>query len=349
MTRTRTRAHRRPTITDVARAAGVSTAVVSYALNDRPGVSAATRERVLRVAEEFGWRPSVAARSVRGGPQTVTLAVSGAAGSIAHDPDFLEFVSAVTDVLHERGLTLAMHVAERAEDTGRTFRTWWAERRFDAVIVPDVRVDDPRVVELCRIGAPTVVMAPWPAVAGLASVYLDEDAVAARVGAAVLELGHRRVAAVTGPTDLVRTRLRVDALRRTVADLGGRLEHRAVDASVDGAAAATHALLTAPEPPSAIVYDSDTGALAGLDVARRCGLQVPWDVSVVAVGDSALCRLSTPAITVLPVPMAALGSAVGHAAHAALDGLTGHRAVVPVAGLVRRGSTSPCVLTGVND
>ena len=53
---------RRPTITDVARAAGVSIAVVSYALNGRPGVSAATRERVLRVADEFGWRPSAAAQ-----------------------------------------------------------------------------------------------------------------------------------------------------------------------------------------------------------------------------------------------------------------------------------------------
>lgn len=323
----------------------MSTAVVSYALNDRPGVSAATRERVLRVAEEFGWRPSAAARSVRGGPQTVGLTVSGAPGTIAHDPAFLDFVSAVTDVLGERGLTLAVHVADSAEETHQVLRTWWAERRFDAMIVPDVRADDPRVVELCRVGAPTVAMAHWPATEGLATVCLDEQDVAARIGAAVLELGHRRVAAVTGPMDMLRTRLRVDALRRTVADLGGRLDHRAADATVDGAAAATHALLTGAEPPSAIVYDSDTGALAGLDVARRCGLHVPWDVSVVAVGDSGLCRLSTPAITVLPIPMAALGTAVGRAAHAALDGITGHRAVVPVTGLVRRGSTSPCELT----
>lgn len=345
MTRTSTRVHHRPTISDVARAAGVSTAVVSYALNDRPGVSAATRERVLRVAEEFGWRPSIAARSVRGGPQTVGLTVSGAPGTIAHDPAFLDFVSAVTDVLGERGLTLAMHVAECAEETARTFRTWWAERRFDAMIVPDVRVDDPRVIGLCRVGAPTVALAPWPVTEGLASVWLDEDDVAARAAAAVLELGHRRVAAVTGPMTMLRTRLRVDALRRTVTEHGGQLDHRAADASVDGAAAATHALLTGPEPPSAIVYDSDTGALAGLDVARRCGLQVPWDLSVVAVGDSALCRLSTPAITVLPMPMAALGTAVGRATQAVLDGVGGYRGVVPVSGLVRRGSTGPCVLT----
>jgi DNA-binding LacI/PurR family transcriptional regulator len=92
------------------------------------------------------------------------------------------------------------------------------------------------------------------------------------------------------------------------------------------------------------VYDSGTGALAGLDVARRCGLQVPWDLSVVAVGASGLCRLSTPAITVLPIPMTAMGTAVGRAAHAALEGQTGYRAVVPVTGLVRRGSTSPCAV-----
>ena len=96
---------RRPTITDVARAAGVSIAVVSYALNGRPGVSAATRERVLRVADEFGWRPSAAARSMRTGPRAIGLVFDrGAAGPVAQATGVLEFIISLQEVLATRNL-----------------------------------------------------------------------------------------------------------------------------------------------------------------------------------------------------------------------------------------------------
>lgn len=349
MTRTSTRAHHRPTITDVARAAGVSTAVVSYALNDRPGVSAATRERVLRVADEFGWRPSVAARSVRCGTRTVGLVVTCRPGTLAAEAHFLEFVTAATEVVAAEGLSLAVHVAAPGEDPAQTYREWWAERRFTLMVVPDVRTDDERVATLRQLGAPGVVLAPAATGEGLGCVTFDEEQVAERIISAAVELGHRTVAAVTGPMDLRRTQVRVAALRTAAARFEVRLAHRATDASVEAVAAATHALLTAPEQPSLIAYDTDTGALAALDVARRCGLSVPWDVSIIAIGDSGLCRLAMPPITVLPLPMAALGAAVGQGVLAVLAGDPDHRVVVPVGGLVLRGSTSPHVPVGARN
>ncbi|MDX6279547.1 MAG: hypothetical protein QOH03_618, partial [Kribbellaceae bacterium] len=89
---------RRVTIADIARAAGVSIAVVSYAVNGRPGVSAATRERVLRIAEEYRWRPSAAARSMHTGPRAVGLVVSTAAGGVSSATSFLDLVTAIQDV-----------------------------------------------------------------------------------------------------------------------------------------------------------------------------------------------------------------------------------------------------------
>ncbi len=349
MTRTSTRTHHRPTITDVARAAGVSTAVVSYALNDRPGVSAATRERVLRVAEEFGWRPSVAARSVRCGTRTVGLVVTCRPGTLAAEAHFLEFVTAATEVVSGRGLSLAVHVADADEDLAQTYREWWAERRFTLMVVPDVRTDDERVATLRRLGAPGVVLAPAVPAEGLGSVTFDEEQVAERIVSAAVELGHRTMAAITGPMDLRRTQVRVAALRSAATRFGIQLAHRATDASVEAVAAATNALLGGPDAPSLLAYDTDTGALAGLDVARRSGLSVPWDVSIVAIGDSGLCRLAMPPITVLPLPMASLGAAVGEAVVAVLDGDTDHRVVVPVGGLVLRGSTSPHVPVGARN
>ncbi|GEA88729.1 LacI family transcriptional regulator [Cellulomonas cellasea] len=332
---------RRPTISDVARAAGVSIAVVSYALNGRPGVSAATRERVLRVADEFGWRPSAAARSMRTGPRAVGLVLSRGAGAAAHATSFLDFVTATQDVVAQRGLALVLQIVDSAEAAVTTYREWWAERRFDVMVVTDVLTQDPRVEALRRMRAPAVVLGPPSVAQGLASVSLDEDEAYTRVANYLLELGHHDVAAVTAPATLHRTRLRLDALGRAMDAVGGRLVHEPTNATPEEAAAATRRLLTAPVPPSVIVYDSDQMAVAALDVARRTGLEVPWDLSILAGSDSALCRLATPSITTLPLPLGDLGTAAGEAVLAVLDGTADIERTVPIGGIAVRGSTGP--------
>jgi len=332
---------RRPTISDVARAAGVSIAVVSYALNGRPGVSAATRERVLRVADEFGWRPSAAARSMRSGPRAVGLVLSRGVGTAAHATSFLDFVTAIQDVVAARGLALVLQIVDSPEAAAATYREWWAERRFDVMVVTDVLTHDPRIEVLRRIHAPAVVVAPREVAAGLASVWLDETESFTRVATYLLELGHRSIAAVTAPIALHRTRMRLDALEAAIGSAGGTLVHEATNATAEEAAAATRRLLTAADPPSAIVFDTDQMAVAALDVARRTGLQVPWDLSILAGSDSALCRLATPSISTLPLPLGELGAAAGHAVLAVLDGEQDVGTCVPVRGIAVRGSTGP--------
>jgi DNA-binding LacI/PurR family transcriptional regulator len=319
----------------------VSIAVVSYALNGRPGVSAATRERVMRVADEFGWRPSAAARSMRTGPRAVGLVLSRGAGAAAHASSFLDFVTATQDVVTARGLALMLQIVDSPEAAVTTYREWWAERRFDVMIVTDVLTQDPRVEALRRMRAPAVVLGPPSVTQGLASVTLDDDESYSRVATYLLELGHHDVAAVTAPASLHRTRLRLGALRRAAVGAGGTLLHEATNATAEEAAAATRRLLTAPAPPSAIVYDSDQMAVAALDVARRTGIEVPWDLSVLAGSDSALCRLATPSISTLPLPLAELGTAAGEAVLAVLDGERDIERVVPIGGIAVRGSTGP--------
>ncbi|MET7279292.1 LacI family DNA-binding transcriptional regulator [Kribbella sp. NPDC005582] len=332
---------RRATIADIARAAGVSIAVVSYAVNGRPGVSAATRERVLRIAEEYRWQPSAAARSMHTGPRAVGLVVSTATGGVSSATSFLDLVTAIQDVFTDHGYALLLKVVDSVDAAVTTYRTWWAEHRFDVMIVTDVLSEDPRVEALRRLRAPAVVVGPPTAAQGLTSVCLDEDEAFTRVATYLIGLGHRQVAAVTAPPGLQSTQVRVAALTRTLEAAGGSLNWMTTDAGPEEAAAATRQLLTGPAPPSVIVYDSDQMALAALDVARRLGLEVPWDLSILAASDSALCRLSTPSITALPSPLRELGTAVGTAVLAVLNGQTPTGQVVPIGGLAIRGSTGP--------
>ncbi len=330
----------RATIADIAKAAGVSIAVVSYALNGRPGVSAATRERVLRVADEFGWRPSAAARSIRTGPRAVGIAVSGEASGIARAASFLDFMAATADVVAERRLTVSLAMTRSVAEAAETYREWWAARQFDVLVVPDPLVEDPRVEALRRVHASAVVLGPAVG-PDLASVSFDEEEAAHRLADYLLELEHRDIAVVTGPSEVQRTLVRNQALATRLTPAGVRLTFHPTNATAEEAAAATRTLLTGDPRPTAIVYDTDAMAVAGLDVARRSGVQVPWDVSIVATADSALCRLATPAITTLPMPLADLGTAVGRAVLAVLDGDTEATTVVPVGGLAVRGSTGP--------
>src|SRR3954451_5853653 len=91
---------RRPTIADVARRAGVSAAAVSFAVNDRPGVSSGTRERILAAARELGWRPSASARALtEAGTRAVGLVLARSAGELEADSFFVRFLSGIERVL----------------------------------------------------------------------------------------------------------------------------------------------------------------------------------------------------------------------------------------------------------
>lgn len=325
----------------MARAAGVSIAVVSYALNGRAGVSAATRERVLRVADELGWRPSAAARSMRTGPRAVGLVLHRGPGTSAQASTVLDFVSATQDLLVEHGLALLLQIVDTPEAAVETYRAWWAERRFDVMIVTDALTHDPRIDALQRLRAPAVVLGTAAAAPGLAHVSLDETGSFTRVADYLLELGHRRIGVVTAPLALHRTQVRLETLGRVVERAGGSVVHAATSATPEEGAAATRRLLGASDRPTAIVLDTDQMAVAALDVARRSALQVPWDLSILAGDDSALCRLSTPSITTVPVPSADLGAATGRAVLAVLAGDRDVAVTVPGGGLAIRGSTGP--------
>ncbi|MBT0995115.1 LacI family transcriptional regulator [Cellulomonas sp. DKR-3] len=336
------RAGRRPTISDVARAAGVSTAVVSYALNDRRGVSGATRERVLRVADELGWRPNPAARSMRAGAQAVGLAI--VAGEALHGAPVLDVVASLQRALAPRGLSVDLRVVDDDVAAAELYTRWGAERRCEAVVVPNVRVDDRRLAAVAAAGLRAVVVGPPHITPELSAVEVDDADAYARVGRYLLDLGHTRVAAVTGPADWVRTAECEAGLRRALAAGGAELEAAATDGTAEGAAAAARRLLMAAAPPTALVLETDLMALAALDVARRTGLVLPWDLSVVAGADSVLCRLATPALSSLPALGAELGTALATAVLGALAAGPEDapvRVPLQVAALAVRGSTAP--------
>lgn len=319
----------------------MSIAVVSYALNGRPGVSAATRDRVLRIADEHGWRPNAAARSLRTSSRTVGLALVRGDSATTHPAYFMDLLSGIQDTLAERGLALVLQMVEDHESAAALYKSWWAERRFDALLVTDVQTDDPRIKTLRALRIPAVAVCHPKAARGLACVWVDEEGAYQRVGEYLVGLGHRRVGIVTGPATLDMSVRRARALREAVEAGGGQALVTTSLASHEAGAGATRRLLIDADPPSAILFDTDLWAVTALDVARRLRKDVPWDLSIVSANDSAACRLATPSVTTLPHPVVELGKAAARAVLDLLDGVADIEVQLPIGPLTVRGTTAP--------
>ncbi|ROQ95398.1 LacI family transcriptional regulator [Streptomyces sp. 2132.2] len=302
---------RRPTIKDIARRAGVSESAVSFALNDRPGVSQDTRARIRRVAEELGWQPNSAARALSGERSgAVGLVLARPAQTLGVESFFLQLVSGIQEVLSADRVALLFQVVDGIDAECAVYRRWWAERRVDGVLVVDPRTDDPRPELLTRLGLPAVMIGGTGAGAPLSSVWADDARAMAQVVDHLYGLGHRRITHVAGLPGLAHTARRIASLRAEARARGLGPEHvRSVvtDYSDTEGAAATRRVLAEPGPPTALVYDNDVMAVAGIAAAAELGIAVPGRISVVAWDDSALCRVTHPRLTALVRDTAGFG------------------------------------------
>ena len=150
---------RRPTIADIARRAGVTKAAVSFALNGQPGVSAATRERILAIADEIGFEPSSAARALSDGRAgAFGLIIDRPARTLGSEAFFMQLISGIQAELAQNHITLLFTMAEDQAEEIRMYRTWWAQRKVDGVFLVDLQVRDRRIRALEELGIPAVVL-----------------------------------------------------------------------------------------------------------------------------------------------------------------------------------------------
>ncbi|MFW6724997.1 LacI family DNA-binding transcriptional regulator [Streptomyces sp. MAR4 CNY-716] len=333
---------KRPTIADIARRAGVSKVAVSYALNDRPGVSPATRAAVKAIAKELGWRPSSAARALNGArAQAVGLAVCRPARILGVEPFFMELVSGVESALSERSYALMLQMVDAHEREIEAYERWWGERRVDGVLLVDLHAEDARVPVLETLGLPAVALGP-PDVSGpIPAVWSDDGESVREIVRYLAALGHRRIARIAGFAHLAHTAVRDRAMRAACREAG--LPEPAVvhtDYTGDEGARAARRLLVEPERPTALVFDNDIMAVAALSVAHELRLDIPADVSVVAWDDSPLTQVVRPALSAVTRDIAAYGARAVEALLAVISGESVGDVEERHARLLPRGSTA---------
>jgi DNA-binding LacI/PurR family transcriptional regulator len=301
---------KRPTIADIAKRAGVSTGAVSYALNGLPGVSEETRQRIVAIANEVGWRPNIAARALSvSRAHAVGLILARPARTLGVEPFFMQFIAGLEAELASRRTALLLQVVENHTAAIEATRAWWAERRIDGVIITDLYREDERLRFLDELGIPAVLVGRPRAESNAPGVWSDDAAAVTAAVDYLVTLGHRRIARVAGLPALDHTAVRTEAF------LAATHKHGLPDSTVidtdytwEQGARATRTLLSLHDRPTAITFDNDMMAVAALGVAREMGINVPAELSIVAGDDSQLCELVHPSITALARDIPAYGA-----------------------------------------
>ncbi|MFF8372368.1 LacI family DNA-binding transcriptional regulator [Streptomyces lydicus] len=346
----------RVTSRDVARAAGVSQAAVSLVLGDkwRGRVSPGKAEAVRAAARELGYRPNLAARSLRTGRTRTALLVVPALTT----EFFARVYTGAARVAADHGLGVVLYPSSEGIGPSRPSpATTPGAGPVRAPSVPDPF--DSAAATLDGVIASSMAAEALTALraADLPLVMLDSDPDDDRATATVnldiadgvrqlighlTALGHRRIthlaADVRSWTFEVRARAVTEALSRVP---GVRLRRLPAALGVDAGLRAAHTALTGPGPrPTALLCDDDIIAAGACKAVRRLGLRVPEDVSVTGFDDLALAVAVEPELTTVRLPAEDFGEAGMRALMAALDGRPAQAPTLPVE-LVARGSTAP--------
>ncbi len=293
-------------IKDVAALAGVSVATVSRVLNDSPRVSEEARAKVIAAVDTLRYRPNAVARSLR---TEATRTLGLIIGDVLN-PFFSVLARAVDDEARAAGYTVVIGNAdERPEQQDHYVRTL-LEQRVDGLLICPTAEVTPLVEDCVRAGGPLVFLDRTLTGLDVPSVRADGTAAIHDLIRHIRNLGHRRVAFISGPellsTGRERTRAFADAMRENGLEV--REDYlKAGDFQAGSGHAITAGFLDLPEPPEVIFAGDNLMALGALDEIRARGLRIPQDVGLASFDDVAWFVHLDPPITAISQPAEELG------------------------------------------
>lgn len=296
-----------PTLMDVARRAGVSTATVSRCLNSPDRVIEATRSKVLEAVRDLGYSPNFGAR-VMVARRTHTI---GAIIPTMENAIFARGLQAFQEELRESGYTLLVASSSyRAEVEEEQIRSLVARGADGLLLIGHDR--DPAIYRFLETqGIPVLVAWAFDRAAPLVSVGFDNRKAMQALAENVIGLGHREIGLISAPVKSNdRARERVEGIRAAAQAAGlpdSSLQLVETDYGIETGADAFAQLMGCDVRPTVVMCGNDVLAVGAIKQARDMGLEVPRDISVTGFDDIELASVVSPALTTVHVPHRAMG------------------------------------------
>jgi DNA-binding LacI/PurR family transcriptional regulator len=296
----------RPSIKDIARMANVSHPTVSRALLNNPLVSAKTGERIRRIAQEAGYRPSAVARGLlTRRTQTIGVVVTTVA-----DPFAGAVFSGIEQIAGDHGYSVFLADSNADPERERKIVQAFAERRLDGIIVTSSRVGALYLPLLSEMGVPIVLVNnQFPGT--FAHAVMIGNVEGSRAAAKhLIDLGHERIAYIGDQSGFQSDAERFAGYRAALKAARIPFKQELVshgDGKSEAAIAAMNKLLQLPVLPTAVCCYNDMTALGALHAIHSHGLRVPEDISVTGFDDLFFASLTQPPLTTVRQPMNRMG------------------------------------------
>ncbi len=286
------------TITDIAKACGVSRAAVSKALNGAPDISPKTAERIREQARTLGYLPNAAARALKvGRSYNIGVLFSDPTGSgITH-----EYFSQILESVKAEAERHGYDITFISKDLGAMSMDFYEHAKYrscDGVVIASADFQDPAIIRLAQSEIPTVTLDYT--FDSRTSILSDNIRGMEALVRFVYERGHRRLAFIHGEMTSV-TQKRVASFKKTCASLGITVPADFIRPAVyhdpRSSGLATRALLALPEQPTCIFYPDDLSFLGGMSELERHGISIPKDMSVVGYDGIPLSQILRPRLS----------------------------------------------------
>jgi LacI family transcriptional regulator len=302
------------TLKDIARETGFSVTTVSRALNDYDDVAEETKARIKQVAQELGYYPSATAQQLQKRRTDTIGFVIPTFGPRFSDPYFSELLAGIGNEAAEQDLDLLVSTRSPDEEEEReTYRRLVNSRRVDGLLVVRTRREDWRVAYLAEQGLPFVAFGrsdlaldfPWLDVDGASGME--------QVTQHLIDRGHRRIAYLAAPEDLMFCYYRMNGYKRVLEKDGLRFSEDMVafgDLTQQGGYQAAQQLLNLSPPPTAIVVCNDLMALGAYRAAHEQNLVIGQDIAITGFDDIPLAEHAHPPLTTVHQPIYQIGSTI---------------------------------------
>ncbi len=292
---------KRVTIKDVAIEAGVSVTTVSHVINETRYVNPDTKLKVQNALEKLGYRPNSVARSLRmGTTKTIGLIVPDASNLF-----FAEVARKIEDFGYQQGYSVILGNSDNDSDKQTNYINTLIAKQVDGVIFISAGGEVQDLQQLLGNNIPVVVADRDVPLEMVDVVLLDNEKAGYDATHHLLNLGHECIACITGPNDLSPSMLRVEGYRRALSERGIAFREdliKAGDFRFKSGEVAMRELLKQSCRPTAVFILNDMMAIGAMTAARKEGLSVPYDLSVVGFDDIEIASAVIPALTTIAQP-----------------------------------------------
>ncbi|MCR5677695.1 MAG: LacI family transcriptional regulator [Agathobacter sp.] len=295
---------------DIASACGVSVATVSKALNNHTDIGADTKARVQQMAQEMGYHPNAAARTLKTNRtyNIGVLFIDGNYSGLTHD-FFNHVLDSFKRTAEAHGYDITFINNGRTQNRKMTYLEHARYRNFDGVVIACVEFSEPEIIELVNSDVPVVTIDHL--FNNRIAVMSDNVGGMQQLTRYVIGKGHRKIAYIHGLPSAV-TSARLSSFYKTLEENGiavpDEYVREAAYRSTDETYRETRSLLELDEPPTCILYPDDFACIGGMNAIREKGLRIPEDISVAGYDGIEIGLHMLPQLTTLAQNMDAIGA-----------------------------------------